>query len=199
MALLHPITLRRLKCFCKRTHTYLPTDSCYAIRCAGLPPPNSTNTLPSKPRSTKKDTYAPTFHKPYAALIIETSHHALPSHSKHIFCTVEFCTVDCAQSNLPIRWSTLHLDTHRLPRPAYRTAQPPQTHTHAYHAELSQSQNMFCTVSHRQLQSIQSPCPMKYPLPKPAYRTVQPPQTQTPTERTRGESIPTVSHLPHGT
>ena len=93
--------------------------------------PTPTNTLPSKP---KKDTYAPTFHKPYAALIIETSHHALPSHSKHIFCTVEFCTVDCAQSNLPIRWSTLHLQIHAL----QRTVNPQTRHIerHTPHVSL---------------------------------------------------------------
>ena len=113
MALLHPITLRRLKCFVNE-----PTHICPQIHAMqkGAPAsrlPTPTNTLPSKP---KKDTYAPTFHKPYAALIIETSHHALPNHSKHIFCTVEFCTVDCAQSNLPIRWSTLHLQIHALQR-----------------------------------------------------------------------------------
>ena len=31
----------QVEMLCKRTHTYLPTDSCYAIRCTGLPPPNS--------------------------------------------------------------------------------------------------------------------------------------------------------------
>ena len=45
----------------------------------------------------------------------------------------------------------------------------PQTQTHAYHAQLSHLQNMLCTVSHRQLQSIRPPYPMKYPLPLPAY------------------------------
>lgn len=109
--------------------------------------------------------------------------------------------VDICPQIHAVQWRTgLPTPTNTFPSKPRPTKSPQtQTQTHAYHARVSQPQNMFCTVSHRQLQSIQPLYPLQYPLPKPASRTAQPPQTQTPAKRTRGESITTVSHVPHGT
>ena len=79
-----PITLRRLKCFGnERTHI-----------CPQIHAPTPKNTLPSKPRSPKR-TPAINPRKPYAAVTIYTSHHALISRSQNIFCNAEFCIAEC--------------------------------------------------------------------------------------------------------
>ena len=111
-----PITLRRLKCFGnERTHI-----------CPQIHAPTPKNTLPSKPRSPKKDTCD---QPSQTTCCIDTWHFSSCSDKplKNIFCTAEFCIAECNQFNLPIWWNTLHLQTHPSQRPAYRTAQPHQT------------------------------------------------------------------------
>ena len=152
-----PLRSERFKCFGNK-----PTHICPQIHACSNSTP--TNTLPSKPRPPKKDTCD----QPSQTICcIDTSHHALISHSK------TYSAPPSSASPSAINSTSLSDEAHSTSK---LTLSPDR------HIELYNPPNLDIERHTQHVSSHSPPC-----------------HNPTPTERTRGGSIPTVTHVPHGT